>query len=72
MKPMFNKYESYNKAGGEFSDKIRSTLEPIMEEWAEKGFRVKDIESIILDNVSLISTFIRSTKAIKMRMKEFE
>jgi len=70
MKPLFNKYESYNEAGGQLSGEVQKALDPIMQAWAEKGYKVKDIESIILDNVSMESTFIRAKRAMLMLKKE--
>jgi len=70
MKSLFNKYESYNKAGGQLSDEIQKVLDPIMEAWAKKGYKIKDVESIILDNVSIKSTLIRAKRAMLMLKKE--
>jgi len=72
MKSLFNKYEAYNEIGGQVSDEARSVLDPIFKKWASEGYRVKDIESIITDNVITLSAIIRSCRAIKMRKKELD
>lgn len=69
MKTLFNKYESYNKVGGLVSIEIQEAVSPIMRKWAKKGYSVKNIESIIIDNVGMESTLIRAEKAIQMRKK---
>lgn len=67
MKPLFNEYEAYNEEGGQVSDEIQKALFPIMKKWAEKGYSVKDIEAIVIDNVAVESAFIRAKRALQMR-----
>jgi len=71
-KPLFNKYEAYTKEGGKVSDEIREALDPIIKKWADKGYRVKDIESIALDNISMSGCVERMTRSMKLRKEELE
>lgn len=65
MKSLFNKYEAYNEAGGKFSDEVNKVIDPLIDKWAKKGYCVRDIEAIILDNVEIKSAFVRASRAIK-------
>lgn len=69
-KSLFNEYEAYTPIGGELSDKIYKLLDPIVKEWANKGYSVKDIEAIVIDNISVISAIERATRAMKLRKEK--
>lgn len=69
-KSLFNKYEAYTKKGGELNDEITKAFDPIIKKWADKGYAVKDIECITIDNISMTSAVERATRAMKLRKKE--
>lgn len=72
MKSLFNKYEAYNTNGGKVSDEMREALEPIFERWAKEGYKVVDIESIAVDNVTMIGCLIRMERSMEMVNQERE
>lgn len=69
-KSLFNKYEAYNTKGGELGDEVSKALDPIIKKWADKGYAVKDIESIATDCVFMTSAIERATRAMKLRKEE--
>ncbi len=64
MKNLFNKYEAYTKKGGELSDELIKVLDPIFKEWAEDGYKVKDIESITFDQTAMLCAVIRAKRGV--------
>ena len=72
MKSLFNKYEAYNKVGGQVSDEMREAIKPIFEKWANKGYKIHDVEMIALDNITMESAILRATRAMKMRKEELK
>jgi DNA-binding transcriptional MerR regulator len=64
---LFNEYESYTKEGYRLSDELHLALEPIIKKWADLGFSVKDIESIMYDDVSMISDSERTHRISRSR-----
>ena len=72
MRPLFNKYEAYNKAGMLVSDELQAAIDPVMEKWAKKGYKVNDIESIAFSNVSISGAIIRMEKSMWLVKQERE
>lgn len=72
MKPLFNKYEAYNEAGGLVNAELQAAIDPVMEKWSKKGYKVKDIEAIAFDNVTMASAIIRMKKVAKLRLAKQE
>lgn len=66
MKSLFNKYEAYNTCGSKVSDEIQEALDPIFKKWSDKGYKVNDVESIAMDNISISSALIRMKRSMKM------
>ena len=66
MKSLFNKYEAYNTHGNEVSNEMQQALEPIIEKWANRGYKITDIESIAVGNVITIGCILRLKKSIRM------
>ena len=64
MKSLFNRYEAYNKVGGEVNDEIQRALDPIFKKWSDEGYKVNDIESIAIDNINVIGAIIRLEKSM--------
>lgn len=69
-KSLFNKYEAYTPKGGELSDEIFIALRPMVKEWADMGYSVKDIESIFIDVITMLSCTERMIRAMKLAKKE--
>ena len=72
MKSLFNRYEAYNTNGRKVSDEIQVALDPIFEKWAKEGYKANDIESIAMDNVTMIGCLIRMERAPEMVNRENE
>ena len=70
MRSLFNKYEAYNTHGNKVSSEIQKALEPIIEKWVNKGYRITDIESIAISNASVISCILRLEKSMRMIKQE--
>ena len=70
MKSLFNKYEAYTKEGSELSDEAYKLIEPLIEKWAQKNYKIRDIGEIVSDSVQTMVVFSRIEKAIKMRIQE--
>jgi len=70
MKSLFNKYEAYNTHGNKVSNEMQQALEPIIEKWANKGYKITDIESIAVGNVITIGCILRLKKSVSMVKQE--
>ena len=66
MKSLFNRYEAYNEVGRLVSNELQAAIDPVMEKWAKKGYKVNDIESIAYDNVSVSAAIIRIEKGTRL------
>ncbi len=64
MKDLFNAYEAYTKKGGELSDELERILDPIFKKWAKAGYKVKDIEAIMVNQVSMLGAVIRMERGL--------
>ena len=64
MKSLFNKNESYNEAGGKVNSEISEALCPVIEKWAGKNYKIKDIESIVIDVIGMQSTIMRAKRLL--------
>lgn len=67
MKPLFDKTEKYNEDGFEFARNAAKVIKPLMEKWANQGFSANDMTIIIMDIVTMESTFIRMTKSMEKK-----
>jgi hypothetical protein len=68
LKPLFNEWEGLSGDAMDFQDKVRSFLEPLIAELDAQGFRMRDVESIVISTVSDIATanrLMRNTIGLK-------
>ena len=72
MKSLFNRYEAYNEVGRLVSNELQAAIDPVMEKWAKKGYKVNDIESIAFSNVSISGAIIRMEKSMGLVKQERE
>ena len=64
MENLFNEYEAYTKAGRDLSDEVTKALDPIFERWVKDGHKIRDIESIMSDEISIIGAILRMERGI--------
>ena len=64
MKSLFNKYEAYNKEGCKVCIEIEKLLKPVFDKWADKGYKVTDIESISITTIGSIGAIKRMKKKL--------
>jgi hypothetical protein len=50
-KRLFNEYEAYTQEGQTLSSGVESALEDMVDNLAEQGYSIRDIESIIIATV---------------------
>ena len=69
FKSMFtNKYETYTPEAQDICCKIRESIEPIIKENLEKGYSLRDLELIMLEEISGLvseSILIRNFNILK-------
>jgi hypothetical protein len=72
MKPLFNKYEAYNEAGRLVNDELQAAIDLVMKKWVRKGYRIRDIEAIAFDTVSVSGAIIRMERSARLVKQERE
>jgi len=69
MKSMFNVYEACNAEGKECADEFTKLIRPFLKEWAKKGFKIKDLESIALSCLQVQCSYLVLRQAMDRRKK---
>jgi hypothetical protein len=70
MKNLFNEYEAYTTDGSLLDNAVYRQIKPLFLTWVEKGFSIRDIEAIFIDNIASLSAERRLLKSITMRKEE--
>jgi hypothetical protein len=64
MKSLFNEYEAINREGRKLGVSIEKAINPIVQEWAFYGYSIRDIEAILIANVTVICAEKRLVNAV--------
>ena len=67
MKSFFNEYEALTEDGLEICKSVSEALHPILKKYQEKGYPVREIESIMIENVIYDSALLILVEATKKR-----
>ena len=64
----FNEKESYNDFASEMEKEIRPQLQDLFLKWSEKGFKLREIQLVLINMISEITSFsvIRNRRALKI------
>ncbi len=64
---LHNEYEAYTEEGLKLSTEAYDVLNPLFKKLVKKGYRVKDVELLILDNLVSIAAIETLTKSMAMQ-----
>jgi hypothetical protein len=66
---MLNEWETYTDEANDLDDELRKVVEPILQKWCDRGYKMNDVMYVALSSVDMAGTFMKAKRNME-KLKE--